>query len=73
LKLVLTHAFISNIAEDLVAAENRRLDALAHAAADASRQAAAASGLACTAQHRPRSWPIRTWSRALPPWHGLTT
>ena len=35
LKLVLTHAFVSNIAEDLVAAENRRLDALAHAAADA--------------------------------------
>ena len=28
LKLVLTHAFISSIAEELVAAENRRLDAL---------------------------------------------
>jgi hypothetical protein len=39
LKLVLTHAFISNIAEELVAAENRRLDSLAHAAADASQLA----------------------------------
>jgi nucleotide-binding universal stress UspA family protein len=57
LKLVLTHAFISNIAEELVAAENRRLDALAHAAADASRQSAAASGLACTAQAPQLAYP----------------
>ena len=71
LKLTLTHNFISNIAEDLVAAENRRLDALAHTAADASRQAAAASGLACT--RRRRSLPIRTWSKASPPWPGPTT
>ena len=57
LKLVLTHAFISNIAEELVAAENRRLDALARAAADASRQAAAASGLACTTQAPQLAYP----------------
>ncbi|MBB3019604.1 nucleotide-binding universal stress UspA family protein [Microvirga lupini] len=50
LKLTVTHAFISNFAEGLVAAENRRLDALAHAVADSSQRAAAASGIACTAQ-----------------------
>ena len=57
LKLVLTHAFISTIAEELVAAENRRLDALAHAAAEASRQVAAASGLACTTQAPQLAYP----------------
>ncbi len=50
LKLVVTHAFISNFAEGLVAAENRRLDTLAHAVADLSQRAAAASGVACTTQ-----------------------
>src|ERR671913_2599617 len=57
LKLVLTHAFISKVAEELVAAENRRLDALAHAVAKASRQAAAASGLACTTQAPQLAYP----------------
>jgi nucleotide-binding universal stress UspA family protein len=57
LKLVLTHAFVSNIAEELVAAENRRIDALAHAVADASQQAAAASGLACTTQAPQLAYP----------------
>jgi len=50
LKLTVTNAFISNFAEGLVAAENRRLDALAHTVAEASQRAAAASGIACTAQ-----------------------
>jgi nucleotide-binding universal stress UspA family protein len=50
LKLIVTHAFVSNFAEGLVAAENRRLDALAHAVADSSQRAAAASGVACTTQ-----------------------
>lgn len=54
LKLVLTRAFISSIAEGLVTAENRRLDALANAVADASRQAAMAS----PAPHRRRNSPI---------------
>ena len=45
LKLTLTHAFISAFAEGLVAAENRRLDALARAVADSSQRAAAASGV----------------------------
>ena len=57
LKLVLTHAFISKVAEELVTAENRRLDALAHAVAEASRQAAAASGLACTTQAPQLAYP----------------
>ena len=72
LKLTLTHAFISNIAEDLVAAENRRLDALAHAAADASRQAAA-SGLACTTQAPQLAYPdlIKSFT-ALARAHDLT-
>lgn len=50
LKLTVTHAFISTFAEGLVAAENRRLDALAHAVAETSQRAAAASGVACTTQ-----------------------
>ena len=75
LKLVLTHAFISTIAEELVAAENRRLDALAHATAAASRQhrGRPQRPQASPARPRHRNWPIRTWSRASPPWHGLTT
>lgn len=50
LKLVLTQAFVSSFASGLVAAENRRLDALAHAVADSARQAAATSGVLCTTQ-----------------------
>jgi nucleotide-binding universal stress UspA family protein len=53
----MTHAFISTVAEELVAAENRRLDALAHAAAEASRQSATASGLACTTQAPQLAYP----------------
>ena len=72
-KLVLTHAFISSIAEGLVAAENRRLDALAKAVADSSRQAAAASGLACTTQAPQLAYPdlIRSFT-ALARAHDLT-
>lgn len=50
LKLFVTHAFIGDFAERLVAAENRRLNALAHAVADATQRAAAASGVACAVQ-----------------------
>ncbi|QRM27580.1 universal stress protein [Microvirga sp. VF16] len=57
LKLTLTHAFISSIAEGLVAAENRRLDALANAVADTSQRAAAASGVACTTQAPQLAYP----------------
>lgn len=57
LKLVVTHAFISSFAEQLVATENRRLDALARAVAESSQRAAAASGLACTTQAPQLAYP----------------
>jgi nucleotide-binding universal stress UspA family protein len=50
LKLMLTHAFVSDVAAGLVAAENRRLDALATAAAEAARQDARATGVTCTTE-----------------------
>jgi nucleotide-binding universal stress UspA family protein len=73
LKLVLTHAFISSIAEGLVAAENRRLDVLANAVADWSRQAATASGLPCTTQAPQFAYPdlIRSFT-TLARTHDLT-
>jgi nucleotide-binding universal stress UspA family protein len=73
LKLVLTHAFISSIAEGLVAAENRRLDVLANAVADSSREAATASGVACTTQAPQLAYPdlIRSFT-ALARTHDLT-
>src|SRR5919112_5091075 len=73
LKLVLTHAFISSIVEGLVAAENRRLDVLANAVVDSSRQAATASGLACTTQAPQLAYPdlIRSFT-ALARTHDLT-
>lgn len=57
LKLTLTHAFVSALAEGLVAAENRRLDALARTVADSSQRAAAATGLACTTQAPQLAYP----------------
>ncbi|WP_114945437.1 universal stress protein [Microvirga calopogonii] len=57
LKVTLTHAFVSSFAEGLVAAENRRLNALAHAAAESSQRAAAASGIACTTQAPQLAYP----------------
>jgi nucleotide-binding universal stress UspA family protein len=73
LKLTLTHAFVSAFAEGLVAAENRRLDALAHAVADSSQRAAAASGLACTTQAPQLAYPdlIRSFT-SLARAHDLT-
>lgn len=56
-KLLVTHAFISSFAEQLVAKENRRLDDLARAVADATQKAAAASGLACTTQAPQLAYP----------------
>ena len=50
LKLALTHAFVSRFAAGLAAAENRRLDALANAAADLARQTAETSGISCTTE-----------------------
>lgn len=73
LKLRVTHAFISSFAERLVASENRRLDALAHAVADSSQRAAAASGLACTTQAPHLAYPdlIKSFT-ALARVHDLT-
>jgi len=73
LKLVLTHAFVSRIAAGLVAAENRRLDALAHAVADTVRQEAATSGLACTTEAPQLAYPdlVRGFA-ALARMHDLT-
>lgn len=73
LKLTLTHAFISNIAEELVAAENRRLDGLAKAVAASSQRVAATSGLACTTQAPQLAYPalIKSFT-ALARTHDLT-
>src|SRR5215218_3930140 len=73
LKLTLTHAFISNFAEGLVASENRRLDTLARAVADASQRAAAASGVACISQAPQLAYPdlIRSFT-SLARAHDLT-
>jgi nucleotide-binding universal stress UspA family protein len=50
LKLMLTSPFVSAYAAALVAAENRRLRALAGAAAEQGRQEAQAAGLSCTVE-----------------------
>ncbi|WP_201833902.1 universal stress protein [Microvirga zambiensis] len=73
LKLTLSHAFVSAFAEGLVAAENRRLDELAHAIADSSQRAAAASGIACTTQAPQLSYPalVRSFT-SLARTHDLT-
>jgi nucleotide-binding universal stress UspA family protein len=73
LKLVLTHSFVSKVAAGLVAAENRRLDALANAVADTARQAAATSGLACTTEAPQLAYPnlVRSFA-ALARMHDLT-
>ncbi|EIM27890.1 universal stress protein [Microvirga lotononidis] len=57
LKVTLTHAFASAFAEELVSAENRRLNALAQSAAEASQRAAAASGIACITQAPQLAYP----------------
>jgi nucleotide-binding universal stress UspA family protein len=57
LKLVLTHVFVSEIGASLVAAENRRLDALAKAVADSARQAAADSGISCSVETPQMAYP----------------
>ncbi len=73
LKLNLTHAFISNFAEHLVAAENQRLDALAQAVADSTQRAAASSGVACTTIAPQLAYPdlVRSFT-ALARLHDLT-
>lgn len=49
-RLTVPHSLVSDVAAGLVAAENRRLDALAKAANDTVRGAAQLAGLACTAE-----------------------
>ncbi|WP_262271809.1 universal stress protein [Microvirga yunnanensis] len=73
LKLTVPYTFVRTFAEGLVAAENRRVDALARTVADASRRAAAASGLACTTQAPQLAYPalIRSFA-ALARSHDLT-
>ncbi|WP_262299514.1 universal stress protein [Microvirga sesbaniae] len=73
LKLTVPYTFVRTFAEGLVAAENRRVDALARTVADASRRAAAASGLACTTQAPQLAYPalIRSFT-ALARSHDLT-
>jgi hypothetical protein len=48
LKLILTGAFVTDLAADLVAAENDRLQALAAAAAERARARGAFEGVSCT-------------------------
>lgn len=73
LKLVAPYSFVRNFAEGLVAAENRRLDALARAVVDESQRAAAASGVTCVSQAPQLAYPdlIRSFT-ALARAHDLT-
>lgn len=49
-KLVLTHAMVSNMAASLVSAENRRIGALAEAVAERARGDAVAAGVGCSVE-----------------------
>lgn len=49
-KLVLTHAMVSNMAASLVNAENRRIGALAEAVAERARGEAVAAGVGCSVE-----------------------
>lgn len=55
-RISLTHAAVSDFASSLVAAENRRLQALAEAVAERSRGAAEAAGVNCTVESRQLSY-----------------
>jgi nucleotide-binding universal stress UspA family protein len=57
LKLILTGPFVSDIAVDLVAAENDRLQALAAATAERAREQSAFEGVACTSQTSQLTYP----------------
>lgn len=57
LKLVLTHAFVSDFATGLVVEENQRLLALADAAADRMQKDAEGAGVTCTAEGLSLSYP----------------
>src|SRR5829696_6231736 len=50
LKLVLNHALVSDVAAGLVAAENRRVHALADVVAERARGDAALAGVACAVE-----------------------
>jgi nucleotide-binding universal stress UspA family protein len=56
-KLVLTHAFVSDFAAGLVATENQRLQTLAQAAADKARRDAEAAGVICTSEAPQLTYP----------------
>ncbi|MEP9377419.1 universal stress protein [Aquabacter sp. CN5-332] len=55
-RISLTHASVSDFANNLVAAENRRLQVLAEAVAERSRGAAEAAGVTCTVESRQLSY-----------------
>lgn len=56
-KLVLTHAMVSNMAATLVNAENRRIGALAEAVAERARGDAVAAGVGCSVEAPQLSYP----------------
>jgi nucleotide-binding universal stress UspA family protein len=56
-KIVLTHAFVSDFAAGLVATENQRLQTLAQAAADKARRDAEAAGVICTTEASQLTYP----------------
>jgi nucleotide-binding universal stress UspA family protein len=64
LKLAVTHAHVSSFARGLISTENRRLQALASAAAELARADASAAGVTCTTEvmHLPYADLIRTFT-----------
>ena len=50
IKMVLTHAMVSNMAASLINAENRRIGTLAEAVAERARGEAVAAGVGCTVE-----------------------
>lgn len=55
-RINITHAYVSDFANSLVAAENRRIQALAEAIAERSRGEAEAAGVTCTVESRQLSY-----------------
>ncbi|WP_445503506.1 universal stress protein [Microvirga sp. G4-2] len=59
-KVPVTHAFVSQIADQLIAEENTRLRDLAQRLADQARQEALSQGVACTAEVVQEHYPVLT-------------
>jgi nucleotide-binding universal stress UspA family protein len=57
-EMTITHAFVSNVAAGLVAAENRRLHDAAQAAVEQARQNALAAGITCDAEVLQRPYQV---------------